>query len=283
MRKFLGLVWICVACISCNPGAKDNNNVRRVNLITLEPGHFHAALVQKSMYDGVDSLVHVYAPDGQDLKWHLGRIESYNTRAEAPTRWNESVYKGPDFFDKMISDKAGNVVVISGNNSRKTDYILTSVGAGFNVLADKPMAVSTADFARLQAAFASAAANHVLLYDIMTERCEITTILQRELSRSPALFGEVVPGTPDDPAIVMESVHYFSKVVAGAPLKRPTWFFDVRQQGEAITDVATHLVDLVEWELFSEQTLRPAEVEMLRARRWATPISRATKCVPQSP
>ena len=32
-----------------------------VKLITLDPGHFHAALVQKTLYDQVDPLVHVFA------------------------------------------------------------------------------------------------------------------------------------------------------------------------------------------------------------------------------
>lgn len=32
-----------------------------VNLIVLEPGHFHAALVQNTSYDNVNPLVHVYA------------------------------------------------------------------------------------------------------------------------------------------------------------------------------------------------------------------------------
>ena len=35
-----------------------------VELITLAPGHFHAYLVQKEMYDQVHSTVHVYAPEG---------------------------------------------------------------------------------------------------------------------------------------------------------------------------------------------------------------------------
>ena len=75
---------------------------KSVQLITLDPGHFHAALVQKTMYDDVDSVVHVYAPDGNDLKLHLDRINSYNTRNESPTRWKEEVYTGNDFFEKMI-------------------------------------------------------------------------------------------------------------------------------------------------------------------------------------
>ena len=32
----------------------------RFRLVTLDPGHFHASLVQKFMYPDVDSVVHVY-------------------------------------------------------------------------------------------------------------------------------------------------------------------------------------------------------------------------------
>jgi hypothetical protein len=41
--------------------------MNEVKLITLDPGHFHAALIQKEMYAGVSSRVHVYAPLGPDL------------------------------------------------------------------------------------------------------------------------------------------------------------------------------------------------------------------------
>ena len=60
---------------------------KSVKLVTLDPGHFHAALVQKSMYPDVDSVVHVYAPEGSDVQLHLERIEGYNKRADQPTRW----------------------------------------------------------------------------------------------------------------------------------------------------------------------------------------------------
>ncbi len=39
-------------------------------------------------------------------------------------------------------------------------------------------------------------------------------------------------------------------------------------------DVTTHLVDLIQWAAFPEQTLDVADVKMLRARRWATPLTR---------
>ena len=99
----------------------------------------------------------------------------------------------------MCQEKAGNVVVISGNNLRKTEYIEKAVAAGFNVLADKPMAITPEGFKQLCQTFELAERKHVLLYDIMTERYEITIALQRELARMPELFGTFVPGTPEDP------------------------------------------------------------------------------------
>ncbi len=246
-----------------------------VKLLTLDPGHFHAALVQKSMYPQVSPDVHVYALAGPDLAQHLQRIESYNTRAEQPTHWNTTVYSGTDFFDRMLADRAGNVVVLSGNNARKADYILRCVEAGLNVLADKPMAITPEDFPKLQRAFEVAKKKNVLLYDIMTERHEITTELQRELSRIPALYGKQLTGDAAQPAVTKESVHHYFKFVSGKPLVRPPWFFDVRQQGEGIVDVTTHLVDLVQWEVFPEKILKPSDVKILSARRWPTKVTLA--------
>jgi predicted dehydrogenase len=274
MNRIFPFLLVCMWSVNAESAmAQTHVQPARFRLMTLDPGHFHASLVQKFMYVDVDPVVHVYAPAGDDLREHLKRIESFNSRSNQPTHWREEVYTGPDYLEKMLAEKAGNIVVIAGNNTRKTEYILRSVQTGLNVLADKPMAITPADFGKLQQAFAVAASNHVLLYDIMTERYEITTELQRELSQQPALFGKWVNGSPDEPAIIMKSVHYFSKIVAGVPLKRPAWFFDVRQEGEGIVDVSTHLVDLVQWEAFPEQPLNPADVSVLNARRWATPIT----------
>jgi predicted dehydrogenase len=247
----------------------------RFRLLTLDPGHFHASLVQKFMYPDVDSVVHVYSAGGDDLAQHLARVESFNKRGDQPTHWVEKPYTGRDFLERMIADRAGNVVVIAGNNARKTEYIVRAIDAGLNVLADKPMVRTPEDLVKLRQAFQAAARKKVLLYDIMTERNEVTTALQRELSMSPALFGTLVKGTTENPGISKVSVHHFSKIVAGSPLKRPDWFFDVRQQGEGIVDVTTHLVDLVQWEAFPGQTLKQSDVRMLTARRWTTPITPA--------
>ena len=245
----------------------------QVKLITVDPGHFHAALVQKIMYDQVSPDVHVYAPQGTDYLQHLDRIKSYNSRSVNPTSWNEIAYAGPDYLERMLSEKTGNVVVLSGNNGKKAEYISKSVKAGLNVLADKPMIISPDDFPALEASFSVAKENGVLLYDIMTERYEVTTILQKLLSQNAAIFGTMKTGSADDPAVTKVSVHHFSKMVSGSPLQRPTWFFDVRQQGEGIVDVTTHLVDLVQWECFPEQILSPSDINMVRAKRWPTIIT----------
>jgi predicted dehydrogenase len=174
----------------------------------------------------------------------------------------------------MLKDKAGNVVVLSGNNKQKTEYIDQSLRAGFNVLADKPMVIDAAGFSLVQKAFDAADKNNLLLYDIMTERHEITTILQREFSMLSEVFGQMEKGTPEDPAITKESVHHFYKYVSGSVLTRPGWFMDVAQQGEGIVDVSTHLVDLVQWECFPEQIIDfTQDVELNAARRWYTDMT----------
>jgi len=218
--------------------------------------------------------VHLYAPEGPDHLQHIDRINSYNNRADNPTNWNTIIYTGDDFFEKMLEEKAGNVVVLSGNNRKKAEYISRSVNAGLNVLADKPVIISPDDFTALEEAFRVAEGKGILLYDIMTERYEITTILQKLLSQKEEIFGQLSAGTKEDPAIVKESVHHFSKIVSGTPLQRPAWFFDVEQQGEGMADVTTHLVDLIQWECFPGQLLYPSDVEIADAKRWPTMISK---------
>ena len=272
-------VILCFAILFSFCGTKKEQSTQempseKLKLMTLDPGHFHAALVQKKMYKNVDSVVYVYAPEGKDIELHIDRIRGFNTRKEDPTMWVEEVYMGPDFFEKMLKEKPGNVLVLSGNNAKKDDYIIRTINLGIHILADKPMIISPEAFPTLENAFKLAAENNVLLYDIMTERYEITTILQKKLSEIPEIFGQLLPGSPEQPSITKESVHHFFKYVSGNPLIRPAWFFDVEQQGEGIVDVTTHLVDLVQWECFPEQIINyPEDIEIINAQRWTTDMS----------
>lgn len=245
-----------------------------VRLMTLDPGHFHAALIQKETYPGVDPTVHVYAPLGPDLLAHLARVSAFNRRADRPTSWRLEVHAGDDFLERLLRERPGNVVVLSGRNRGKIDRILAAVEAGLNVLADKPWVIEAADFPKLEKALDLAERKGVVAYDVMTERSEITSILQRELAHDSELTGPVGPGTPAEPAIEMESVHHIMKTVAGAPNLRPAWFFDTGEQGEALGDVGTHLVDLVAWTLFPGEAIDyRKEIRVLEAKRWPTVLS----------
>lgn len=266
--------FVCTSQPSGSISKSSEKDSVDIKLITIDPGHFHAALVQKEMYAGIDSIVHVYAPGGLELQAHLGLINQYNERKENPTHWVEEVYTGNDYLDKMLAEKKGNVVVIAGNNRRKTEYIKKSIDAGFNVLGDKPMAINYKDFNILLQSFAEADKKKLLLYDIMTERSEITNILQKEFAHIPEVFGELEKGAANNPSVVLESVHYFYKYVSGKALTRPDWFFDPLQQGDVIADVGTHLIDLAQWECFPEQIIDyKKDISILSSKTWATPLA----------
>lgn len=286
-RSILSVMALVLIIISNSCGDGGNSNSKNgikpvhftgakgeVKLITLDPGHFHAALVQKNMYDQINPEVFVYSPGGNDVDEHVKRILGFNSRAEKPTIWFEKVYRGGDYFEKMLAEKKGNVVVVAGNNRIKSEYIRKSVAAGLNVLADKPMVITPEQFPELEETFKIAQEKGVLLYDIMTERFSVTTQIQRELSMISEVFGKLEPGSIDKPAIEMISVHYFYKNVSGNVLVRPGWFFDVNQQGEGIVDVTTHLVDLVQWECFPEQILQKNDIQIVAAKRWPTLFSK---------
>jgi predicted dehydrogenase len=251
-----------------------SRSMNEVHLMTLDPGHFHAALVQKEMYPGVAARVDVFAPLGPDLIEHLGRIAAYNRRPDRPTAWDLEVHTGADYFERMLRDRPGNVVVFSGRNRGKIDRIAASVSAGLHVLGDKPWILKPADLPTLERTLEEADRRGLVAYDIMTERFEITSILQRALVNDRASFGEIVPGTESEPGVYMESVHYLMKLVSGSPNIRPGWFFDTAEQGEGLNDIGTHLVDLVQWTLYPDRAIDyHTDIRVLSAQRWPTTIS----------
>ncbi|MCW5980508.1 MAG: hypothetical protein KIT09_20680 [Bryobacteraceae bacterium] len=248
--------------------------MNEIRLITLDPGHFHAALVQKEMYPRVSRRAAVYGPLGPDLIAHVSRIAQFNLRGDNPTAWEVDIHCGPGFLAEMAANRTGNVVVLAGRNQTKLRYIETAVEAGLNVLADKPWIISSKELDRLANVLESAERKGLVAYDIMTERYEITSILQRELVNDADVFGEAEAGSPEAPAVRMDSVHHIAKLVAGTPLTRPPWFFDIAVQGEGLSDVGTHLVDLVQWTLFPEQAVDyRTEVEIVESKRWPTFVS----------
>ena len=76
-------------------------------------------------------------------------------------------------MEKMLSDKKGEMVVLAGDNQKKTKYILESVKTGYHVLSDKPMAICEEDFELLRQAYEIAGSKGLVIYELMTERYDI--------------------------------------------------------------------------------------------------------------
>ena len=250
-------------------------NYMQSKLIIVDPGHFHATLLQKDMYPWVDPLVTVYAPLGPDLLDYLNRISLFNSRPDNPTRWALDIHTSNDPMAEMLRGHAGNIVVFTGRNRGKIDRILAALHAGLNVLADKPWIITSADMPKLEEALSLAQGKNLAAYDIMTERYEVTSELQRELVNDREVFGTLETGTAREPAVRARSIHHVMKVVAGTPLRRPSWFFDIDEYGEGLADVGTHVVDLVQWTAFPDQALDyRKDIEVLAGRRWPLKMTR---------
>ncbi|HUK64188.1 MAG TPA: putative oxidoreductase C-terminal domain-containing protein, partial [Dongiaceae bacterium] len=88
------------------------------------------------------------------------------------------------------------------------------------------------------------------------------------------ILGELVTAE-GDPAIRLVSVHHLEKVVDGAPVRRPPWYFDVRVQGDGLADIPTHLVDQAQRLMATHGIPVDQGLELLAARRWSTMVPRA--------
>ncbi len=246
-----------------------------MRLIVLDPGHFHATLLQKDMYPELASRVSVYAPLGPELLDYLNRISLFNSRPDNPTRWELDIHSTGHSLDELLRDRAGDVVVFTGRNRGKIDRMLSTLHAGLHVLADKPWIISSSDMPKLEQALDLAARKGVAAYDIMTERYEVTSEVQRALVNTPGIFGEPIKGTAQNPGVVAKSIHHVMKVVAGVPLRRPSWFFDIAEYGEGLADVGTHVVDLVQWTLLPDQPIDyRKDIQVLEGRHWPLTLSK---------
>ena len=74
--KLLCLLLTAITMMGCT-STEDSNSVK---LMTLDPGHFHAALIQKTSYEEIDLTIDVYAPEGPEVNTFLKSIDAYNSR-----------------------------------------------------------------------------------------------------------------------------------------------------------------------------------------------------------
>lgn len=250
--------------------------IEPLRLVTLAPGHFHAALVHRHRHPDVDRRVTVFAPDDDDTVLHVARVAAFNARPDNPTDWEVDVRTGPAYLDRFGREVTpGSAVVLAGRNAPKIDLIRAAVRAGCHVLADKPWVIDAGGYAQLPDVLRDAEVRGVVVSDLMTERHEVTATLLRDLLRQPDIVGDLRPGTAE-PTVLLHSLHYLMKTVAGQPLRRPAWWFDADVAGSAVADVGTHLVDLALWLLFPGRHVSPAEITgLMTGMAWPTEVSRS--------
>jgi len=279
-------------------------------LAFLDPGHFHAALTLRERNPSVNDEIMVYAPPGRELDDFLGLVDAFNKRAERPTGWRATVRAGERSLERLLDERRGDAVVLAGRNDRKMALARRLHDAGFAVLADKPWIVRPDAVSDVRHVLSGGA----VAVEIMTGRHEITSIIAERLVADRDVFGEfevdhvggpegradapdMAPHTPQrsehagvagraprpplartgtaGPAIRLTSIHHLEKVVNGAPLRRPPWYFDLRVQGDGLADIPTHLVAQAQRLLASRGRPTDRDLELVAARRWATPVPRA--------
>jgi len=209
-------------------------------LLFLDPGHFHAALTLRVPHPAIGDEIFVYAPDGVELRDFLALVERFNRRSEQPTRWRPTVLTSGEPLARLVTERRGDVVVLAGRNGGKARAIRRLHDAGFHVLADKPWLVEPRDLEDVRQSLAA----RPLAWEIMTGRHDLAARLMKRLVDLPDVFGRV---SGHGRALDLESGHHLDKVVDGVPLRRPTWYFDVRVQGSGAVDIPTHLVDQTQW------------------------------------
>ena len=174
----------------------------------------------------------------------------------------------------MAHEKPGDAAIFAGRNHEKIGMIARAVEAGLHVLCDKPMIVRRDQLPALAAVLDRARAKGLVIQDMMGGRQEITRALTRLIHADVKIFGEQIPGSAAEPGVAMTSLHHLMKIVSGVPNPRPAWYFDVRQQGDALADIGTRLVDRVHGTLFPGTALSERDISVASVRRWPTMLDR---------
>ena len=237
-------------------------------LLFLEPGHFHAALTLRARNPRLDRCVHLYATPGPERDAFTALVHSFNSRAGDPTDWDLEIHEAADPERALVEERRGAAVVLAGRNQPKLGAIARLHAAGFHVLADKPWLTEGAGLPDL----GRATAGRPLAMDIMTIRHEVVAGLTSRVAASRELFGEL-DSSADEPAIDIRSVHHLLKVVDGAPLRRPAWYYDTRIQGDGLVDIQSHMTDQAQWLVGDDAGFDyRRDFELDGADRWSTPV-----------
>ena len=110
--KGIGLISILFIVSSCSFSKKQTMNKAEANdsckieVVVLDPGHFHASLLQKDALAVINDTIRIYAPEGIGVNQYLESIDSYNHRPKSPTTRNKYIQA------KIISRKCFQIIKV---------------------------------------------------------------------------------------------------------------------------------------------------------------------------
>src|SRR5690606_30229521 len=268
------VLCVLVLQVGCNNMKQtEAGTSEKVELVVIEPQHFHAALVQKYPHEGIGSEVYLYAESADKVEGYQQLIEQYNSRAENPTAWEINSYYGDDFLEAAFQGTTGNVVVLAGDNQQKITYIEHAVAHGRDVFADKPLVIDNEGFQRLKTLL-NDNEKSALVYDIMTERYDVKNQVIKHLINDKGFSGGIQQGEAAR-ILHLSSSHQSIKEVSGRPLLRPAMHSDTERQGEGFVAVTIHYVVLVPWMLPSEQPHDiESDIHLLESKGCATRLTK---------
>jgi len=220
-------------------------------LVIPEPKHFHSGLVLGKLYDDISGLdmdreVLVFHSPGNTLSAFKGITGKGEKAIDAEGVGYRIEYRPSErpLEDMMLSRQAGDIAVIATRNCDKPRIIQTLVNSDYRLLlVDKPWAIDEKGRDILMETIPQARSKGIILQDLMTERYAVGSVMQQLLVGNPDVFGKLVPGTEDNPALLMRTVHILDKTSMG--VFRPPEYFEENVQGDGTTDVAVHAVDFL--------------------------------------
>ena len=92
---------------------------KELRLVTLDPAHFHAAQLHTGPLAGFSRDAWVYAPVGRDLAGYWSAVSQLSALSPDPAHWRFHVYAGSDYLERMLAEKPGDVLVLSGAHGQR--------------------------------------------------------------------------------------------------------------------------------------------------------------------
>jgi predicted dehydrogenase len=132
--------------------------------------------------------------------------------------------------DQMIAAEALDAVGVISMNSAKAGVTIDCLNAGLHVIVDKPLCTTSADLARIEAAWRSGNQHLSMLLD---KRFYAPTLAAKALIDAGEL-GDIVLAWASGPHRLRRET-------------RPDWMFEHRRYGGILNDLCIHDVDLLLW------------------------------------